>query len=393
MIDTRTPVLILGGKENSLSITRHLGGLGIDVRVCGRASAWGLYSRHCKEAFRIPRNEAMSEYWRRLLLGPEGERLKGSILIACCDEGLVFLAENMDALQARFIVRDTSADQIRDMLDKQKTLELARAAGVDTPAFWKVAKLADLEPVLREARFPLIVKPKMSHRFAKAFGTKFFHIESSADELREKLALAIEHGFEVMVVEMIPGPDSLLSSHYTYVADDGRLLFEFTKSVLRRYPVNSGNACYHLTEWLPETAAAGRKFFEGTGYRGLGNIEFKRDTRDGKLKIIEVNGRFTAAQELLVRAGAPIDLIVYCHLTGQEPPRFASYEQQLRYWYPLRDFLSFLDHHKRGELSFFGWVKSIVRFKKVSPLFSFRDLAPFFCAIAAMIQQMVQGKA
>ena len=326
MTDTRTPVLVLGGKENSLSITRHLGGLGIAVRVCGRATAWGLYSRHCKEAFRIPRGEAMAEYWRRLLLGPDGERLKGSILVPCCDEGLVFVADHLEALQSRFVLGGTTALQVRNMLDKQVTLEMARAAGVDTPAFWKVAKLSDLEPVLREARFPLIVKPKMSHRFAKAFGTKFFHVQSSADELREKLALAIEHGFEVMVVEMIPGPDSLLSSHYTYVADDGRLLFEFTKRVLRRYPVNSGNACYHITEWLPETAAAGRKFFAGTGFRGLGNIEFKRDPRDGKLKIIEVNARFTAAQELLRSAGAPIDLVVYCHLTGQEPPRFTDEE-------------------------------------------------------------------
>jgi D-aspartate ligase len=391
-LDIGTPVLILGGKENSLSIARHLGGLGIPVRVSGRPSAWGLYSRHCKEALRIPRDIGMAEYWRKLLLGPDGGRFAGSVLIPCCDEALVFVAENIDALKERFLIGDFAGAQMRDMLDKQKTLEMARASGVETPAFWKVASLADLEPVLRDARFPLIVKPKMSHRFAKAFGQKFFHIEASAEELREKLSLAIENGFEVMVVEMIPGPDSLLSSHYTYVTGDGRMLFEFTKRVLRRYPVNSGNACYHITEWLPETAAAGRRFFEGVGYRGLGNIEFKRDPRDGKLKIIEVNGRFTAAQELLRSAGAPIDLIVYCHITGQAPPQFSDYEQQLRFWYPLRDFLSFLDHRGRGELSLLAWIKSILPFKKIYPLFRASDPAPSVGALAAMIEQILMGR-
>ena len=73
----------------------------------------------------------------------------------------------------------------------------------------------------------------------------------------------------------------------------------------------------------------------------LGNIEFKRDPRDGKLKVIEVNARFTAAQELVRRAGVPIDLIVYRHLTKQPLPDFEPVKEELRMWYPLRDFLGF----------------------------------------------------
>ena len=42
--------------------------------------------------------------------------------------------------------------------------------------------------------------------------------------------------------------------------------------------VNRGGGCYHETKWLPETAELGRRFFTGIGFRGMGNIEFKRDT-------------------------------------------------------------------------------------------------------------------
>src|SRR5205823_8370112 len=136
-----------------------------------------------------------------------------------------------------------------------------------------------------------------------AFGHKLFIVENSFDELKEKVRLVHSLGLEIIVMEMIPGPDDLLSSYYTYISGDGRELFHFTKRILRRYPLNRGNACHHITEWLPETAKMGHEFFSAIGLRGLGNVEFKRDPRDGRLKLIEINARFTAAHQLLVSAG------------------------------------------------------------------------------------------
>jgi hypothetical protein len=56
-----------------------------------------------------------------------------------------------------------------------------------------------------------------------------------------------------------------------------------------------GNACYHLTDWNPEVGDLSLKLFQWVGLRGLANAEFKRDERDGKLKLIECNARFTAS--------------------------------------------------------------------------------------------------
>ncbi len=64
-----------------------------------------------------------------------------------------------------------------------------------------------------------------------------------------------------MICELIPGPDSQLSRYYTYITHDGQALFHFTKRVLRRYPVNEGPASYHMTQWLPDTAELGKRFF------------------------------------------------------------------------------------------------------------------------------------
>lgn len=386
-LNTSVPVLLLGGKENSLSVTRHLGKLGIPVRVSGPKNCWGLYSRHCTEAIHIPEGLRAPDFWTKLLLGNDG-RLNGHILWALSDDAIEFVNANRDRLKPRYKLDDSNPDLQRAFLDKIRTLELAAAAGVDGPKYWRVETEEQLAGMMAQATFPVMVKGIESHKFTRVFKRKLFIIDESRDELASRIRDCWDLGVGVFVVEMIPGPDSLLSSYYTFRKADGGRLFDFTKSVIRRWPVNRGNACYHRTGWYPETAEAGIRFFDSAGLRGLGNIEFKRDPRDGKLKIIEVNARFTAAQELVRRAGVPIDLVIYCHLTNQPIPEAKQSAKEFRLWYPLRDFLAYLELRKRGELSFFAWLKSVATTRHVSPLFSLSDPLPVLGAALALVHRV-----
>jgi predicted ATP-grasp superfamily ATP-dependent carboligase len=392
-IDTSTPVMILGGKENALSLVRSLGQQGITMRVSGPAACWGMASRYCHEAFRVPRERKASDYWYELLLGPEAKRLHGHILIPCCDDSIDFVARHSALLAEHYLLDDAGPEQRLDMLDKQRTLELAAQAGTAAPKFWHIEAGTDLETIRSQVEFPVMVKPLNTVEFYRIFGRKLFIIENDFAEVIEKVGLAQQHDQAVMVVEMIPGPDSLLSSYYTYIDKSGKSLFHYTKRVVRRHPVNRGGACYHVAEWLPETAAAGRQFFSGIGFTGLGNIEFKRDVRDNKLKIIEVNARFTAAQELLVRSGAPIDLILYCHLTGQALPKFSSYKQALIFWYPLRDFLAFMELRRRNEITLLEWVRSWFPRRVLSPLHKLTDPMPTVAAAGAVLEKALRARA
>ena len=91
----------------------------------------------------------------------------------------------------------------------------------------------------------------------------------------------------MLLVEKVPGPDDLLCSYYTYLDADGEALFDFTKRIIRRFPVGMGNGCYHITDRNPEVREVALKLFRHVGLRGLANAEFKRDQRDGRLKLIE----------------------------------------------------------------------------------------------------------
>lgn len=393
VLDTSTPVLILGGKENSLSLVRQFGRLGIDVRASGPVDCWAMFSRHCTKRYFIPHGTSPGKFWKKMLLGDgRNPELANHIIFPCCDDSINFVAGNQSDLEKHYTLDGVESDCRLEMLNKTRTLELAAQAGLDVPQFLTVTPDMSLETLRDKVRFPVMLKPIHTHSFARVFGKKLFIIDTNFDDLAEKICLVRSHNFKFMLVDMIPGPDSALSSYYTYVDGAGRYMFDFTKKVIRRYPVNRGSGCYHATEWLPETAELGKKFFEHIGFRGFGNIEFKRDPRDGKLKIIEVNARFTAAHELALRSGAPLDLIVYCALTGQAGRPFRSYTDAVRMWYPFRDFLAFLELRSRGELTLWGWIKSIYPFVHIHPLYDIRDPLPTLGASVALIEKIVRGR-
>jgi D-aspartate ligase len=389
--DTSRPVLLLGGGASTLAAARSLGSAGLKVYVSGRTGCRAMRSRHCRLAIPVPDGADAAQFWETILILEPDPRLAGCVIMVGCDESLEFVEKQELALRPHYVVEEFRPELREAMLDKLATLVLARRAGVPTPNFWAVNTAEDVLAIRDELRFPVMVKPLNSLTFMEEFGRKLFIVREDFDEVVEKVALCQTRGHKVMVVEMIPGPDSLLSSYYTYRTAKGLRLYDYTKSIIRRWPVNRGGACFHQSEWLPETAEMGRRMFDGIGWQGIGNVEFKRDTRDGQLKIIEVNGRLTAGHPLVTRGGAPIDVIIYCHLTGQGLPRFDSYSQTLRLWDPLRDFMAFLQLRRTGELGFRGWIRSIFAQKVILPFFCFDDPRPGLAEFSGLLGKLVRA--
>ena len=287
---------------------------------------------------------------------------------------MTFVARHRTELNRHYILDESEPELQLGLIDKQRTMTLARTAHVDAPRHWTVDRPEDLEAVLQEVRYPLIVKPLHSHLFQVKFGRKYFNA-GNASEVRTAMERVWAVGLQAMICEWIPGPDSLLSSYYTYIDSNGEPLFHFTKKVIRRFPKNEGLTSYHITDWDPEVAAVGLRFLMGIKFRGLANVEFKRDVRDGRLKLVECNVRFTAPQELFVRCGLDTALIVLDHLVGLPLPPTRSYKVGARLWHPVRDFWAYRQLRGLNELTFGQWLKSI-SYRQAFPYFQWTDPLP-----------------
>jgi predicted ATP-grasp superfamily ATP-dependent carboligase len=113
------------------------------------------------------------------------------------------------------------------------------------------------------------------------------------------------------------------------------------------------------------------------GLRGLANVEFKRDDRDGKLKVMECNIRFTAANQIVVASGYDLPWFVYSRLTGLPAPALAEteYRRDTRLWFPLADFLAFVDLRRQGRLTLREWTASVLH-RQALPYFRWDDPMP-----------------
>lgn len=364
------PLILLGGDANAVSIARSLVRDGITVHMIGASPA-----RRSRAIRPIPmKPDAGPSDWTDYLLGPPSDGLRGSVLLAANDAGLELLATHRQELRKRFLLDDSNPSAQLCMLDKLCTYQAAVNSGVPTPRFWPLGSFAQLNAIRTELVYPLIVKPRLSHVFRARFGRKFFLAESFA-QVVTRVQEAFDAGVDVLLMEMIPGPDNLLCSYYTYLDEGGLPNFDFTKRVIRRYPVNMGEGTYHVTDYIPELRPLATALFRQVGLRGLAAAEFKLDTRDGTLKLIECNARFTAANHLLSVAGFDLGRWVYYRIIGRPLPVPSSYASGAYLWSPVTDFRAFLQLRAGGQLSTLAWIRTLLH-RQSFAWFDWRDPVP-----------------
>ncbi len=374
------PVLILDGNENALSLAHVFHKRKIPVTLITGASNNVLHSRLPFQRIARPSGHSANEHFKKVLLDNPPVELSGAVIFACSDVAIEFICAFRQSLEKHYRLDIQNAELQPQLLDKRTTLELAAKAGVATSAHRRITSIEDLDALLAgelDIQFPAIIKPVFAMRFREQFSCKLF-VVNDFDECASKAREAIESGHELILTELIPGPDTLLSSYYTHMDNQGRPLFHFTKRVIRRSPIGFGAGAYHETQWLPDTATAGLKFFTGVGLRGLGNVEFKLDPRDGELKLIECNARITAANQIAVAAGMDMAGLIYDRLLGKEPspPAFeGNYRNGVTLWYPELDFDAFREMKANGDITLLGWLKTLARPQNF-PLFRINDPAP-----------------
>jgi predicted ATP-grasp superfamily ATP-dependent carboligase len=197
------------------------------------------------------------------------------------------------------------------------------------------------------------------------------------EQLVEQCGTLISLKSIFMIQEIVPGPDENLVTFLGYVGHDGQVLAGCVRRKLRQFPPGFGYCC--LTESIDdrEVFDLSVKLLRSLDYRGIGCVEFKRDPRDGKPKLIEINSRAVRTSMLAIAAGVDFPWIAYqdCVKPGAVEPALRG-KVPVR-WVHLRDELraaSLLILN--GELSFIEWVRGFWGKPVVAAEFSWDDMWP-----------------
>jgi D-aspartate ligase len=382
------PAVILGSTGSALSLTRSLGRIGVPVFVLGNGGwAPAAASRYCSRHVDFGGGEGVIEGWRNWL---DRDGPPGAVLLPPGDEGLELVIRHRTALLERgYRLPETAGETSAAMLDKSRTYELAREAGIPCPRTWTLRDASEVAALRDELPFPCALKPVHSHLFAKRFATKVL-LAHDETELAQHLELTRRFGLEMLATEVIPGPEPATWVYSTYIDEQGQSLLGLTRNKLRSFPIHFGTNSYVVTRWNAEVAEAGLRFLRAVGMRGMAHVEFKRDSRDGELKLIECNHRFVNVQELLRRAGLDVAVFAYCRALGRPTPPMDRWHEEVRLWFPARDLRAARDYRRERELSWAGWLRSLLKPRVYTPVLALDDPRPVLVGLWAKIRRRVR---
>jgi len=180
-----------------------------------------------------------------------------------------------------------------------------------------------------------------------------------------------------MLQEYIPGGDDSIWMFNGYFNEKSDCLFSMTGKKIRQSPIHKGvtslGVCLHNLEVDRLT----KHFMKSIGYKGILDIGYRYDCRDGKYKVLDVNPRVGSTFRLFVASnGLDVARAAYLDLTGQPVPKSENIEGR-KWFVEDRDLISSINYHFERNLTFRQWLTSF-RGVRESAWFAWDDLLPFF---------------
>lgn len=387
--DSSTPVVIVNCKLAALGIMRSLGSNNVAVYGVDRDHmSPGMASRYCRKKYLMSLNGDNQAEFLEYLLKTGREIGRPSILIPTSDETSVFVAENADALSEFYIFPKNDPELVKNLISKKEMYSLALKHNVPTAYTEFPRNLDDVMDYVKRGKFPVMLKGIHGNRLQERTGKKMV-IVNTANELIENYKLLEDKDSpNIMLQEYIPGDDDQIYIFNGYFDKNSECLAAFTGHKIRQFPIHVGCASLGVCKWNETVSRITVEFMKAIGYKGILDIGYRFDPRDGLYKVLDINPRIGQAFRLfLSENGMDVARALYLDLTGQE--RFPIVPVEGRRWI-IEDFdlVSSLHYYKEGTLTISEWLRS---FKGVEEgaWFSWKDPRPFFIMVSGLINRTI----
>lgn len=306
-----------------MDLVRPLGLAGVACAVVAKPRARARYSRFVTEVIE------WSDPWRdpeplveRLVAFGRSQR-EPPVLYYGSDWDLLMVSRHRDRLREAFRIVLPDRDLVERLVDKERFAALAAEASLPVPPSRHVRAGSPVEA--DGVRFPVVVKPftrQAANWEELGAGRKALRAGDVA-ELRAILGRLGAAGVDVLVQELVPGPETSVESHHAYVDRDGAIAGEFTGRKIRTHPREHGfSTAVEITD-EPDVAELGREVLRRIGLRGVAKLDFKRDP-EGRLHLLEINPRFNLWHHAGAYAGVNLPALVYADAVGLPRPAVST---------------------------------------------------------------------
>jgi predicted ATP-grasp superfamily ATP-dependent carboligase len=283
--------------------------------------------------------------------------LDGWSLFPTDDETAALVARNRETLAARFDVTVPGWDVLRWAYDKRLSYQLAASVGVDHP---RTFQPRDRDDALRfDGAFPAILKPALRPELNRFTIAKAWRVRDRADLAAQyDEASALIDPSLVMIQEIIPGGGEAQLS-FAALCAGGEVVASLVARRKRQWPADFGrSSSYVETVDAPDVEACARLLLAALRFDGVVEVEFKRDNRDGRLKLLDINPRFWGWHTLGRRAGVDFPMLLW-RMTHGPRVQVARGRAGIRWVRAVTDVPAALHEIKAGRLSPAAYVSSL----------------------------------
>jgi D-aspartate ligase len=332
-VPTLTLALVIG----DVDVVRALGLAGIPSAWLGAVGDPARFSRHVRAI--LPWNDPWlhPEELVASLVRFGRAQPEQPVLYPQTDAALLLASRHRAELGQAFRFMLADAELVDQLVDKERFQALAERRGLPIPRAQRLRARPGEGPPMLDLSYPLIVKPlvRRGNWAAVAEGGKAIHV-GGRDEWAAIWPRLAGLDTDVVVQQLVPGPESAVESYHAYIDAQGAIVGEFTGRKIRTFPQRYGfSTAVEVTE-LPDVAELGREVLAGVGLRGVAKADFKRDAQ-GRLHLLEINPRFNLWHHPAAVAGVNLPALVHADLTGAPRPPGHSATRRVAWCTPLTD--------------------------------------------------------
>lgn len=383
--DRPLAVLVNNGDANSYGVVANLGSAGVSVLSVSPDKSNLTFRSRYAQAVLCPDFISEEESFIGFLTAL-GEMISPKpVLFTNGDEIALVLLKYRERLQVLFHMPFLPNHLAQQLTEKNAFYGLLAKHGIPHPRTWTTRSTADVKSIAAEIQYPCIVKPSQSQTFSATYGNKCLRADS-AEQLVALCRKVSRTEPEIVIQEMLQGTERYLVYNYFSQSGEHKAVSCYRKE--RIFPIDFGNATACRSVISPELEELAGAMLEAVKFRGLGEVEIQRDSRDGKLKVIEVNIRSTTQSRLSPACGVNMEYIAYRDMLGEHQPFLANRKAGVLWVDLYRDALAVFGNGGYRSQTGFGfrqWLRGM-RGKRVFAFCSLKDPLPALFLIVWVIR-------
>jgi len=276
-----------------------------------------FFSKYSQRTF-LYDNRGFKENLARELLSIGRNIGHRSLLIPTTDEGAVFAAEYADILKEHFTFPNQSVELVRSLCSKKDMYYLAQKFKIPTPEAVFPQSRDDVSNFLEIASFPIMLKAIHGWRLLKRSGTSGIIVRTKRDLFEKYDAMEDPDEPNLMLQEYIPGGDDSVWMFNGYFSERSDCIVGFTGKKIRQWPIHRGVTSLGVCLKNETVAKTSREFMQALGYKGIVDMGYRYDGRDGQYKVLDINPRIGATFRLFVSDnGMDVARVLYHDMTGR----------------------------------------------------------------------------